>query len=266
MTSGATRGEASSGRDRADQYDDTESRDSRLLRGVRVVDALAVKPMTAAEVARAISTNRSTALRLLHDMDAESYVIRDVKTKRYELAPTWVWGIAANTRAHADIGELLGPILSRIRDDYGEATAFAVPANGSMVYVQHFPARQHIGLHEQLGTARPMNTSALGKAYLSMLDDAEVDGHLGTLDYQQGTSLAARGPMELRERIETARAAGYALDQDETFEGSACVAAPVTINGEVIGAAGCQGPASRLTRKVLDEVGVRLVKDLSSLV
>ncbi len=76
--------------------------------------------------------------------------MRDESTRQYEPSPSWVWGMAANTRAHVDVERLIGPILKRIRDECDEATAFAVPVNGAMVYVQHYSSAQQISLREQL--------------------------------------------------------------------------------------------------------------------
>ena len=68
-----------------------------------------------------------------------------------------------------------------------------------------------------------MHCSAMGKAYLSALEDLALDSELGLLSYQGGTELAARGPIELRERVEDTRKRNYAIDRDETAEGASCV-------------------------------------------
>ena len=101
-----------------------------------------------------------------------------------------------------------------------------VPANGTMVYLAFFPSVHLIMVRERLGTTRPMHCSALGKAYLSALDDRALDSELALLTYRGGTERAARGPIELRERLEETRKRGYAIDRDETSEGATCVAAP----------------------------------------
>jgi DNA-binding IclR family transcriptional regulator len=243
--------------------DEVEVRgESRQLRGLRALERMSLTPMTASELSRALGIDRSTGLRLLQDLEAGGYVIRDERTRRFEPSPAWVWGMAANTRAHVDAEHLIGPVLQGIRDDYDEATAFAVPANGAMVYVQHYSSGQEISLRERLGTVRAMNCSALGKAYLAGLTDDELDAELALINYQEGTERAAHGPLELRVRVLETRASGYAIDDGETFDGSACVAVPVMVHGVVVGAAGCQGPASRLSLARLDEIGRRLRREL----
>lgn len=238
------------------------ARQSPQLRGLRAVEILARQPQTAAGLARLLGINRSTSLRLLQELEAAGYVARDPESKVYAPRTPWLWGMVASTTDHVDVSEILGPILSRLRDEFGEAMAFAVPVKGAMVYVLYFPSGHQIALREQLGTVRPMHCSALGKAYLSAQDPASLDIELGRLDYSGGTAKAAHGPMELRSRLMIAAEQGYAIDAGETFDGSACVAVSVRLRGSLIGAVGCQGPASRLDEQLLRKIGERIKEEV----
>ena len=235
---------------------------SAQLRGLRAIELLATQPRTAAELARMMEINRSTALRLLQELESSGYVERNSETKAYSPVSSWLWGILAKSNDQYDISEMLAPVLSKFREEYGEAMAYAVPAGGAMVYVLYFASRHHIALREQLGTVRSMHCSALGKAYLSGLNPVSLDTELGQLDYKDGTPRAAHGPLELRQRVLAASELGFALDYGETFEGSACVAVPLRVRGKLVGAVGCQGPESRLSEELLSEIGTRLAHEL----
>jgi DNA-binding IclR family transcriptional regulator len=238
---------------------------SPIQRAMRTIELLAADPLTAAEVARLLDVNRSTALRLLAELVATGYVGRDMATKRYSTVPSKFFGLVALREPHADWSQLIDPVLAAIRDDCGDATMLGVPANGTMVYLGFFPTRHMVAVSEQLGTVRPMHCSALGKAYLSALDAAALDAELGRLTYSGGTDLAAKGPIELRGRLVESRETGFAVDRDETFDGVTCVASPVRIRGSLIGAAGVSGPSSRMPWPRIQELGLRLVHDLSEI-
>jgi DNA-binding IclR family transcriptional regulator len=75
---------------------------------------------------------------------------------------------------------------------FGETAIMGVPANGTLVYLAFFPSIQVIMVRERLGTTRPMHCSALGKAYLSALDDRALDSELAVLNYRK-TRTAPRG-------------------------------------------------------------------------
>jgi IclR family acetate operon transcriptional repressor len=239
-------------------------RESQLRRGLRVLEQLASEPQSAAEVARRLGVNRSTALRLLGDLEQSGYVSRDPATKRWANVLERLYGLAVSHDDHWDWIETIHPVLASLREEFGEAALQAVPANGSMVYIAFFPSPHPVAVRERLGTVRPMHCSGLGKAYLSGLDDGELDRELGRLRYEGGTSRAPRGPLELRRQVEEARSRGYALDLEETFEGVACVSAPTRVSGLLVGAAGVSGPSSRLSRTRLEEIGQRLVERLAA--
>jgi DNA-binding IclR family transcriptional regulator len=155
---------------------------------------------------------------------------------------------------------VVDPILSDLRDEFGESSIMGVPANGTMVYLAFFPSMHLIMVRERLGTTRPMHCSALGKGYLSALDDRTLDTELALLNYQGGTEHAARGPMDLRARLEETRKRGYAIDRDETAEGASCVAVPARIGGTLIGAIGLSGPSSRMSDQRIGQMGARLIQ------
>jgi DNA-binding IclR family transcriptional regulator len=173
--------------------------------------------------------------------------------------------LVAGPETHANWSQIIDPVLVEIRDKTGDATILGVPARQTMVYVAFFSTFHVIAISERVGTVRPMNCSALGKAYLSALDPDALDGELSLMTYTGGTQRAARTEQELRARVQQAREDRYALDIDETFEHVRCVAAPVRVGESLVGAIGISGPASRLEVPRLRELGRYLVQRLSSL-
>lgn len=233
---------------------------SHIGRAFQALEALVSGPQTAASIAQVLGVNRSTALRLMTEIESLGYVVRDPDTKSYSLAPARFYPFISSHVDHLDWSMVVDPVLSELRDEFGEAAIMGVPANGTMVYLAFFPSVHVIMVRERLGTTRPMHCSALGKAYLSALDDRALDSELALLNYQGGTQHAARGPIDLRERLEETRKRGYAVDRDETLEGGSCVAVPARIGGSLIGAIGLSGPTSRMTDQRIAEIGQRLLR------
>jgi DNA-binding IclR family transcriptional regulator len=233
---------------------------SHIARAFQALEALIPGPQTAAAIAQVLGVNRSTALRLMGEIESLGYVVRNPQTKTYAIAPGRFYPFISSQADHLDWSMVVDPILSDLRDTFGEAAIMGVPANGTMVYLAFFPSLHAITVRERLGTTRPMHCSALGKAYLSGLDGSALDGELARLTYQGGTERSARGPIELRERLEETRRRGYAVDRDETLEGASCIAVPARIGGSLIGAIGLSGPSSRLTDERFGEIGPRLTQ------
>ena len=231
---------------------------SLIARAFRTIEFLADEPRSAADVARYFGTDRSTALRLLRELEATGYVSRDQATKLYVTSGAHFYRLLSSTKDHAELSELVDPILRSVRDDFGETTVLAVLAGDSMVYAAIFTSTHVIRVREQLGTLRPVYCSAVGKAFLSGLDEAALDGELGRLAFEGGTRNAAQDIPSLLGRVATARQLGYAVDRDETSLGVSCVAAPLWVGDALIGAIGATGPTTRFTDELVAIIGRRL--------
>jgi DNA-binding IclR family transcriptional regulator len=214
---------------------------------------------------RHLNTNRSTALRLLTELEETGYVQRDPQTKRYSVVRGKFLELAARPSITPDRGKLINQTLARIRDETGDSSMFGVPTDQAMTYLGYYATRHVVGLSEGLGTVRPLHCSALGKAYLSTLDSADLERQLENLTYVGGTDKAASSAQELTARVDTARKEGYAMDLEETFYEVRCVAVPVRVDGSVIGAIGITGPATRMTIAKLRELGSYLKREVSSI-
>lgn len=243
----------------------TATGSSLVLRTLAVLEELAVAPRTAAEIARRFDVNRSTSLRLLNELEVGGYVRRDPTTLHYRILPQRFYPLVTNSDDHWDLMTVVNPLLARLQDQTGEATMLGVPAPRSMVYMAYYPSPHPVGVRERIGTVRPIHTSALGKAYLSILEPELLDRELETLTFQGGTEDAPKNAAALREDVEAARERGFALDVEETFVGVSCVAAPAKIGGSVIGSVGISGPSSRLSADVLARHGALIVAELANL-
>lgn len=239
--------------------------DSQLRRGLNALEELAARPQTAAELARRLGVNRSTALRLLQELEGMGYVSRDGASKHFSIAVERLYRLIASGDDHWDWAELVDSALVRVRDECGEAAMQAVPAGEAMVYLAFFPSTHPVAVREQIGTVRPMHCSALGKAYLSALDETLLEAQLARLSYRGGTSRAATGPKQLMQRLADARERGFAIDDEETFDGVVCVAVPLRIGGSLVGAAGISGPVDRLPSERVERIGGAVRESLSSL-
>jgi DNA-binding IclR family transcriptional regulator len=231
-----------------------------------VLEAIAEAPRSAAEVARLIEVDRSNALRLLRQLVKTGYVRRDDATMRYTTDAGRFYALAANRSDGREYSlALVEPLLLQLRNEYNEAVVLAVPASGSMVYVEFLPSLLPVTVSERLGTLRPISTSALGKAYLSALTKPALDDLLETMQFPVLTDHTVKNAEELRQRLDVTRHRGYATDLEETITGVNCVAVPLVLSRSLIGSIGLTGPASRLTSEQLDRIGPALVAAVGEL-
>ena len=185
--------------------DEAANERSLVGRVFRTLELLALSPRAPSELAQSLEVDRSSALRLLRQLTATGYVARDDHSRRYGTVGTRFLRLVSHPPDHTDVSELVDPILRAARAEHGEATLLAVPARGSMVYAAFFPSRQTLGVRERLGAIRPMHCSAVGKAYLSGLDDDALEQELARMSYNGGTVHAATDRATLYEQVVRAR-------------------------------------------------------------
>lgn len=239
-----------------------DARVSHLHRGLLTLEVVAAQPSSAAKVAAALGVNRSTGLRLLQELEGLGFVSRDPQTRRFSIVSERFVPMIAGLRD--DWQQLINSVLERFRDELGESAIFATPVNGVMVHVSFYISSHSLAVREQIGTVRPMHASAIGKAWLSALTDAELDVELDRIDYSDGTARAPRNREELLERVSAARERGWATDLEETLPGASCVAAPTRIGDSPVGAVAISGPSSRMDEATLARYGQLLVESMDS--
>jgi IclR family acetate operon transcriptional repressor len=209
-----------------------QSRDVGTVRAVeRALSLLqllasAGEGLTLSELAELAGLPVATVHRLLVTLEARRFV-------RFEPSyGLWQIGVAAFTVGSAfarsrDIVALARPLMRRLVADTGETANLAIADEGEMVYLAQIESREMMRAIARPGGRVKMHCSALGKAILSFLPDAEVSRIL------QGHGLAAMTPKTLttprglRAELARTRARGFAIDDEEYAVGLRCIAAPL---------------------------------------
>lgn len=231
--------------------------ESQLARALRVLEHLAVGPARSSEVASALGTHRSTAMRLLNELATLGYVTRPEGSNRYEIAiERFAWVVPM--LEGSDFISAFRPLLMEFHAESGEAVVLALPIGDEMVYLDYVPAQSAIGVRERIGTHRPVHASAVGQAWLAGLQPDESERVIAGLSLEGGTDRAARSHTELARRIRAARERGWALDLQETIAGANCVAVPVHFRGRAVGAVAISAPVERLDEDRLDAFGAMM--------
>ncbi len=230
---------------------------TQLGKGLAILSMLSHGALTAAEAARELGVERSTALRLLRELEGLGYVRRDPATRQYEIVEDKIYRLLPRERSGRNAADEIREILMALRNESKEAAMFAVPADESMVYMEFVPALFPVSVREQRGSVRSMWFSAVGRAYLSALPRAKFDQFVTHLPAQAPEAKGRRLP-DLTEEIRRTRQRGYAVDRNETIAGVSCVAVPLFSRGLLVGALGITAPSERLTPELIGQWGERL--------
>ncbi|WP_457964344.1 helix-turn-helix domain-containing protein [Arthrobacter sp. D1-29] len=197
-----------------------------LARGLAVIRAFdGDHPvMTLTEVAARTDLTRATARRFLHTLVELGYVRTDGKTfaltaKVLQLGYAYLSGLS--------LPQLAQPHLEELSLKLGESTSAAVLDGTDIAYIARVTTRRIMNVGITVGTRFPAYATSMGRVLLAALSPAELKAYLAAADIRPLTPRALGTPRELLAELETVRAQGWCLLDEELELGLMSVAAPV---------------------------------------
>lgn len=150
-------------------------------------------------------------------------------------------------RSRMRIYDIARPEVEHLANQTGELANLLVEEHGQGVYLCRERGKQAVELDTYAGMRVNLHCTALGKAILAYLPEAEVDTIVERHGLPKHTETTLTRPEELKRELAEIRERGYAYDNGERLAGLRCVAAPITSqDGCVLGAISVSGPSSRM--------------------
>jgi DNA-binding IclR family transcriptional regulator len=119
---------------------------------------------------------------------------------------------------------------------------------------------------QDVAAHRPVYCTAVGKALAAWLPRDEVLAALRRTPMTRRTPKTITTLADFQAELRRIRNAGYAIDDEEQFEGLRCIAMPVFIySGQVIASMCVVGPKQRMTQHKLQAVRAPLAVQASRL-
>ncbi|WP_211367243.1 IclR family transcriptional regulator [Pseudonocardia kunmingensis] len=198
------------------------------------------------EVADLLGVARSTAHRLLAALRHRGFVIQDRPNGAYRPGPAlYEIGLAAVSRI--DIRRVARPVLEQIREETQETASLAVLEGAMIRFIDCAESPRSVRVGNRTGVVRLAHASAVGKAILAGLSDAEFVRRYGDGGLPPTTTAAAISDVaQLRLELEEIRRRGYAVNLEESVDGVHAVG--VALNdtvGQPLAALGVAAPSSR---------------------
>lgn len=200
-----------------------------------------------AEAADLLGVARSTAHRLLTALRRRGFVMQDRPNGAYRPGPALVEiGLAAVSRI--DIRRVARPVLEEVRELTQETVSLAVLEGTSIRFVDCAEGPRSVRVGNRTGVVRPAHASAVGKAILAGLSDAEVLRRYPDEQLPAATTDAAlTGRTALLGELAEIRAVGYALNWEESADGVCAVAVALRDTvGQPLAGLGVAAPSSRM--------------------
>lgn len=149
--------------------------------------------------------------------------------------------------------------VEQLADQTGEFAACFVEERCEGVLIYGREGDQSINTDLSVGDRTDLHCGANGKVILAYLPESRVHEILRARGLKQKTENTITEEDELFAELDRIRERGYARSMEESIEGMRSIAAPILLNGDVVGSISLAGPANRF-------VGDLLQNDLPGLV
>lgn len=221
---------------------------SSLVRAIRMLDLLVADgPLRFAELEERSGLPKATLHRVLNELIDERFVIFDDRAHHYS-AGYRILEMANRVWTRSDIRTLARDQLLGLSAISGETVQIAVHADTHAVVIDHVESAQSVRLSISVGNKSPVYCSGAGKVLLAWCDAEQQASIISRISFARYTPNTVTTLPELRKDLAQISERGYALDLEEHFLGTNCIAAPIVDHeGKAIAGISISAPAFRVS-------------------
>lgn len=236
----------------------------RVLRVLEIL-ANAESALTLVELSTRLGLPKSTVLRLLMVLESHRFVEKDLQSGAYRLGLK-LFELGSKAIAQSNLGDRAKPHLRRLVFTTEETAFVCVLDDGEVLSLEQVESSRTVRIPATIGWRAPAHCTAVGKALLAFLPDAELTTLVKKRKLSAYTPQTVTTSPRLRSELRLVRERGYAVDNEEMEEGLKCVAAPVREHsGKVIAALGILSPAFRLPDQKIPLLALTLMNEANEL-
>ncbi len=230
----------------------------------RVLETLAeTGPIGLMDLSIRVDLHKSTVHRLLLSLICMGYVNQEEDTGKYKLTFKIV-GMSEKVLSKVDITSIVHPLIAELANNCRETVHFVQRRGTEVFYLDKvaplYPHESAIHMASQVGLARPLYCSAVGKAILAEMTDEEAEYIWNNSIVEQKTEHTITTFPKLLKELCKVRENGYALDNEENELGVRCIAVCVRNHrGQPNNAFSISAPVSRMTDERIEHLAENIL-------
>jgi DNA-binding IclR family transcriptional regulator len=203
-----------------------------LLRGLDVLEGIALGPVSLGELAPRLGLTRSTTHRLANALIERGYLTLS-PGRGYQLGPKLL-ELGFQAQQQADLVQIARPLLEALAQESEDTVHLGITDGDRALYLDKIPGRRRVVISSRIGDRHPLTSTGLGKA---LLLDAPQSQWKELFELDQKLTNVKLDYRIWLERMRSYAEAGRAFDLEENEDQIRCVAAPIrAASGEIAGA------------------------------
>jgi len=221
-----------------------------LERAFGVLELLATSPngLTLPDVARKLQIPKSSAHCILLTLQRQGYLSRSDRTRRYALGQK-LFSLASHALAGQDVREAAMPHLRQLMLATKLNVHLGVLDGGEVILIGKVDPPGATGLATWLGRRMDVHCTGMGKALMAHLPAEELEQFVRSRTFPRHNENTIVSAKRLKQELDTARANGFATDDEEDEVGYRCIGVPVLDRGRVVAAVSVAGSVVQVTNE-----------------
>lgn len=197
-------------------------------RAFQVIEILVgeVNGVSVTELVKQTKLSKSMVSRILTTLHEQGYVERDESTRHYKLSFHFMSTVYRHINA-LGFEEIFYPLLERTSERTGELIQIGVVREDGIYFVAKIEGKDQLKVASMLGKRAPYHATATGKVWLASLPDEEALTVIGKTGLKEYTEYTITDIKLLLEDLETVRANGYAIANQEINPEVFAIALPI---------------------------------------
>ncbi|HYE82359.1 MAG TPA: IclR family transcriptional regulator [Clostridia bacterium] len=210
------------------------------------------------EISKMMELHKSTAFGLIATLEECRLLEKNEDTGKYRLGLEL---FRLGTKVNSSLRGIVIPYLERLVSLYGETVNLVSADDTYVIYLEKVESSHSMRICTMVGGRLPIYCTAVGKAILANLPEAEADSIIERMDFRKFTDNTICDKEKLLKYLAYAKEKGYAEESEELELGLSCVAAPIFNHfGRAFAAISVSGPASRMTEDFRKKISISLME------
>ncbi len=200
------------------------------------------RPVTLGELAGEVRLPKPTLYRILRTLFDLGYVEQH-DNGDYALTPRLA-AVAQNDH-HSSILAVARPLMQRLHEEFDETVNLGLLEGAFVNYLQVLETTRALRWIVKPGVHDPFHTTALGRAIAANLPESHRTRLVAKADLTHPVTKRIKSRAALTRILDETRARGWAVEEEETVTGVACLAIPLQPWGERMAAISIAVPVNR---------------------
>ena len=201
------------------------------------------RPLSLSELARLTRIPVSTCHALVRTLEQRGFLYYPSQREAYPTRK--LLELARDLDAHDPIVARLATVLTALRDATQETVILGMRQDDAALYLLVLDSPHIVRYTARAGEFKPLHSSSIGKSFLGLMDDDELDGWLRSHPLPRVTPSTITSARTLKRNVQESRAKGCYITRGENVADVMAVAAPVNAGSAQLAIA-IAGPLHRM--------------------